>query len=420
VNRDRLSSDNLDTSDRARAAALLHEARNTEGSDASDAIDWAYSYVPDSPGARRLKIKQLINHDNLDEAVAVIAQGLLQHPTNASLTLLRAQVLYVQEKYTQCDRELRLLLRKRPKHYASLVLAGQIALANDAPLRAASYFTRASSRRRCDTETLKLLVSAWNEAGQVKEARQVLERIKPRPLFLTAIVLKAEGRFLEAADNFEAAVCDSVGSKKEEAICQLIAVLEEIGDMPRLKRILEPIDKRTPTALLRAGQAWLWLGSFRTALVRMANLSRVPGYLCPALTIGLVASSMLNRHRLSERILQKLQTGNMSINNKTMAQAWCCGLMGRLLLAQCDPKQAGADPRTGQLGQLLENAVNIFDQQLCEIDDSLTSTKQAELEHHRTVCQQGLANLSIEPIGRKKLPSTLFEFTSNKPSRAAA
>ncbi len=418
--RDRLSSESCGTIDRTQAATLLQEARNAEGSVANDAIDRAFAQLTDSPGARSLKIKQLINQDDLDEAGAVIAQGLLQRPTNASLTLLRAQVLYAQGKYDDCAHELRLLLLNRPKHFASLVLAGQIAIANDAPLRAASYFMRASSRPLSNRETLKLLANALNEAGQVREARQVLDRIKPRPLYLTATVLRVEGRLLEAADTFEAAAGNSMGSQREAAICLLIAVLEEIGDMPRLKRILEPIDKSTPIALVRAGQAWLWLGAFKTALVRMASLSKVPGFMCPALTIGLVASSMLNRHRLSERILKRLRSGDKPVDNQAMAQAWCCGLMGRLLLAQCDPKQAGADPRTGQLGLLLQDAVKIFDQQLGEHDDSLTATQLAELEHHRTVCQQGLSDLSIEPIGRKKLASTLFEFTSNRPSQAAA
>lgn len=418
--RDRLSSESWGTIDRIQAATLLQEARNAKDSVANDAIDRAFAQLPDSPGAKSLKIKQLINQDDLDEAGAVIAQGLLQRPTNASLTLLRAQVLFAQGKYDDCAHELRLLLLNRPKHFASLVLAGQIAIANDAPLRAASYFMRASSRPLSNRETLKLLANALNEAGQVREARKVLERITPRPLFLTAKILKAEGRLLEAADTFEAAAGNSVGSHREAAICELIAVLEEIGDMPRLKRILEPIDKSTPIALVRAGQAWLWLGAFKTALVRMASLSKVPGFICPALTIGLVASSMLNRHRLSERILEKLRTGESPADNQAMAQAWCCGLMGRLLLAQCDPKQAGADPRTGQLGLLLQDAVKIFDQQLGEHDDSLTASQLAELEHHRTVCQQGLSDLSIEPIGRKKLASTLFEFTSNRPSQAAA
>ena len=418
--RDRLPSDNCVSIDRVQAAALLIEARNAKGSVAIEAIDWAFFQLPDSPGARSLKIKQLINQVEFDEAIAVIAHGLLQRPTNASLTLLRAQVLHAQRKYEECEHEIRLLLLKRPKHFASLALAGRIALANDAPVLAASYFTRASSRRPSDREILKLLANALNEAGQVREARQVLERIHPRPLFLTGSVLRAEGRFLEAADTFEAAVCNSVGSQREAAICQHIEMLEEIGDMPRLKRILKPIDKSTPLALLRAGQAWLWQGAFKTALVRMASLSKVKGFMCPALTIGLVASSMLNRHRLSERILERLRTGDQPVDSQAMAQAWCYGLMGRLLLAQCDPKQAGADPRTGQLGLLLQNAVNGFDKQLGTIDDSLTATQQAELEHHRTVCQHGLSDLGIEPIGRKKLASTLFEYTSNKPSRAAA
>ncbi len=418
--RDPHQSDNCDAINRIQAAALLRESRVAENADADEVIDSAYSQIPDSPGARRLKIKQLINQGNLDEAIAVIAQGLLQSPTNAPLTLLRAQVLYQQGKYDDCEHELRLLLLKRPKHFTSLVLAGRIALEKDAPLKAVSYFTRASSRRPGNQDTLELLVQALTEANQVPQAREVLERIHPRPLFLAAAVLKAEGRILEAADTFEAAAGNSVGKPREAAICELIAVLEEIGDMPRLKRILEPIDKNSPIALARAGQAWLWLGAFKTALVRMASLSKVPGFMCPALTIGLVASSMLNRHRLSERILDRLHKEEMPVNSHAMAHAWCYGLMGRLLLAQCDPKQAGADPRTGQLGHLLQESVTVFDQQLGGIVDPLTPTKQAELEHHRTVCQQGLAELSIEPIGLKKLASTLFEFTSDRPSQAAA
>lgn len=418
--RDLLPTERCETINRDKAAILLREARNVLDIQTCETIDWAFSQIPDSPGARRLKIKQLISQDDLDAASALISQGLLQRPTNAALTLLRAQVLFGQENYGECELELRLLLLKRPKHFTSLILAGQIALMLDDPLRSASYFTRASSRRPSDIRTLKLLAKSWIAAGKVQAARQVLERIQPQPLFLAATLLKAEGRLLEAADAFEHAASNLSGSTRETAICELIAVLEEIGDMPRLKRILDPINKSTPNALLRAGQAWLWLGAFKTALVRMASLSKVPEFMYPALTIGLVASCMLNRHNLSERILQRLHTEDKPVNNHTLAHAWCCGIMGRLLLAQCNPRQAGADPRTGQLGHLLQEAVIVFDQQLGEIGDSICSTRQSELEHHLIVCQQGLSDLSIEPKSSQKLASTLFEFNSNIPSEAAA
>ena len=115
------------TVDRPSAVLLLRAARGAGAPD--DAIEWAFSAMPDRPAARRLRIEQLLAQKNYEAADALIAQGLRRRPTDPSLSLLRARSLFAQGKLDLADRELRLVLARRPHHAGALQDAGGVAMA---------------------------------------------------------------------------------------------------------------------------------------------------------------------------------------------------------------------------------------------------------------------------------------------------
>ncbi len=389
MSRRRCASPDRAIAARHAAARLLREARRAVADDVAEAVDWAFSQLPDSLGARRLKIQQLVDQGDLESASVLVAQGLLQRPTDASLTLWRARILYRQEQFEQCARELRLVLARRPHHFATLGLAGLAAHRLNAPVRAASFFARAEARRPGDVPTCQSLVEAWIEAGRLDKAGRVLTRITSPPARLLAKYLRAQGRLLEAAEALETALGRGRGDEDEAVLCDLITILEESGNMARLRRVLERIDVRQPAALARAGLAWLWLGEFHTAAVRTARLVRVPGSRPMGLLVLLVASALLQRPTLVERALGRLRRSDDAIDPDVVADAWCRGLMGRLLQAQCNPRQAGADPHAGQLGSLLRAADRVFEQQLATAT-GLSTAHRRELKQCQAVCQEGL------------------------------
>ena len=393
-----------------------------------------------------------------------MAQGLLQRPTDASLTLWRARILHRQEAFEQCARELRLVLARRPHHFATLRLSGLTALKLNAPLRAASFLARAEVQRPRDVPTKHALVEAWLDARRFNEARDVLSRIDHPPAQLSANYLRVTGRLLEAAETLETALaqdqgdehepmlCELIdileesgnmawlrrtlqridtrqpvalaragqawlwlglglleaaetletalaqdqGDEHEPMLCELIDILEESGNMAWLRRTLQRIDTRQPVALARAGQAWLWLGEFRTAAVRTSKLVREPGFGCSGLVVVLVAGAMLQRPKLAERALERLRCSDDPIDPKLVADTWCRGLMGRLLQSQCNPRQAGADPHTGQLGRLLGVAERTFQEQLAS-DTDLSNAGRIELKRRQAICLEGL-QLTVETM----------------------
>jgi len=161
---------------------------------------------------------------------------------------------------------------------------------------------------------------------------------------LSAKYLRAQGRLLEAAEVLETALGrdQDQGDEHESILCDLIDVLEESGNMARLRRTLERIDVGQPTALARAGLAWLWLGEFRTAAVRSAKLARTEGFCCTGSVVLLVAAAMLQRPKLVERVLGRLRRGDDPIDPEVVADTWCRGLMG-----SCSPNAIH-----GKLGQI--------------------------------------------------------------------
>ena len=386
--------------DREAAARLLRDARSN---DAGDAVEWAYLTVPECLGARRLKIRMLLRQGNHEAADALIAQGLLQLPTNASLSYLRARSLFAQGKLEPAGRELRLVLAKRPRHRGALELAGKVTIRLGRPRQAVRLFQRAQGRRS-DDRIGELIAGAWIEAGQPRRARQVIQRMSAPPVLLTSRLLVAEGRLLEAAEVLERARTDVTDTDHDAMVCELIDVLEARGDRNRLRQILVGLSTDRPAVLAKAGLSWLSMGAFHTATVRMAALARVAGHRGHALTVLMVAAAMLNRPSLARRALGRLKRLDEPIEQTDVAEAWCRGLFGRVLLDQCSARKAGADPHTGRLGRLLGEAAGVFHDELSRADPSISPAERRDLQHYLTVCEdasgvrQDLADMPAAPL----------------------
>jgi tetratricopeptide (TPR) repeat protein len=377
--------------DREAAARLLRDARSN---DADDAVEWAYLTIPECLGARRLKIRMLLRQGNLEAADALIAQGLLQLPTNASLSYLRARSLFAQGKLEPAGRELRLVLAKRPRHRGALELAGRVARGLGDARRAVALLERAE-RRRPDDQIRSLLVEAWLDGGRPNMARKVLRRMAAPTALLRAGVFRAAGRLLEARELLEQAAADPTAADHTDVMTELIDLLEETSDLQRLRRVLEPVDTDRPAVLARAGMAWLTMGAFHTAAVHMAKLARVRGFRAQALLVLMVAAAMVNRSRLADRALERLRRIAEPIDQTTVAQAWGRGLLGRLLLDQCSARKAGADPHTGRLRQLLQDASGVFAEALAS-EESPSKRQRRHLQRHLAVCRQVSAQADDE------------------------
>jgi tetratricopeptide (TPR) repeat protein len=380
------------TIDRPAAAVLLHAAHITDASDES--IEWAFTAMPDRRAAQRLRIGQLLAHGDYEAADALIGSGLRKRPTDASLSLLRARSLFAQDKFDAAAREMRLVLAQRPHHAGAMELAGQVQMKLGRPLRAVRHFQRAATRRPGDRATA-LVAHAWLAAGRTRTARDVVELMQNPPPLLTARLLAAEGRLLEATDTLDEARCKAHGTEYQDILCELITRLEAQGDLARLRRILVEVSNDHPVVLARAGNAWLSMGAFHTAAIRMATLARIRGYRARATTVLMVAAAMLNRTSLAERALRRLRRLDEPVEQSDVSEAWCRGLFGRLLLDQCSARRAGADPHTGRLQRLLRDARTIFEDLLADSGPGMPRTEQRDLQQHIEVCH--VASAMVTP-----------------------
>ncbi|MCZ6493959.1 MAG: hypothetical protein O6933_07750 [Planctomycetota bacterium] len=385
------------TVDRVMAARLLRTARSAAPDD-DDSVEWALSAMPDSLCTRKLKIELLLRRGDIESASALIAQGLLLRPTDAALGLLRARSFYAQGHFDRAGRELGLVIAKRPHHSGALELAGEVAHQTGDAKRAAEFFEHADQRRPSD-RTKGRLGAAWLDAGRPDLARGVLQRIQMPTALLGARVLRAEGRLLEATETLVQAHRDQTHSDDDAIVCELIDVLEETADLKRLRQVLEPIDTNHPDALARAGRAWLGMGAFHTAALRMAKLARVSGYRAEALMVLLIAAAMINRPTLARRALQRLRRTEEPVERNAVAETWGRGLLGRILLNQRSARKAGADPHTGRLQELLEDAAKVFDLELFAGKSSLSPLQRRELQEHRTACRAVLSQFHDEAAG---------------------
>ena len=379
------------------AAGLLRAARAAPDDDPGDAISWAFSALPDSPVARKFKIELLLKQGDLEGADTLIAQGLLRRPTCPALCLLRARSLFARDSIERAVEELRLVLARRPGHGGALELAGEAAMRLDDARRAVELLVRAL-RSRPRQRTKSLLVNAWIAAGRPEFARRVMSTMTDPPPLLRARVLRAEGRVLEAIETLGEAAGDAAQPEHAAIVCMLIDLLEEAADAGRLAGILETIDADQPEALARAGTAWLGMGAFHTAIRRMARLARVPAYRQSALVVLLVAASMINRRTLAARTLERLRRASAAVDRAAVTDAWCRGLLGRLLIDQRSARKAGADPHTGRIELLLRDAAQVFEEDMADECPGPSSGERADLQTHLAICRQASTRFEDEAI----------------------
>ena len=243
--------------ERSQAARLL-QAAHAAGPDQDDAVDWAFTAMPDRRAARRLKIRQLLRHGDYEAANTLIAQGLLIRPTDAGLSLLRATSLFQQGRYGEAARELNLVLARRPHHGSALELAGKVTQRLGDPTRAAQLFERADKRIPRDRTRASLIdVLLMLDPPDTKRARAVLGRMDRPSAHLQARVLRAQGRCLEAIEKLETARTDPADPDPPATMCALIDVLEESANASTLRRHLESVKTSECAVQARAGLAWL-------------------------------------------------------------------------------------------------------------------------------------------------------------------
>jgi len=395
--------------DRPEAARLLRAARDADRLDHDEHVDWAFTVMPDSPGAQRLKVQQLLALGHYEAADAVIARGLRRRPLDCGLTLLRARSLHAQGRDDAAQQELRYVLSRRPEHRDALELAGRVCLDLGEPQRAVRVLESAE-RRRPDNAIRELLANAWLAAGRPAEARSVVERMTAPTAMLRARVLEAEGRALEAIDVLERAREHTDGPDLDDITTALIELLERAAGLQRLRRLLAPMTVARPAILARAGLAWLAFGAYHAAATRMFPLRRVAGFRSQALTVMMVAAAMLNRPTLSRRALQRLRRLDEPVDRRLVAEAWCRGLQGRLILDQCSARRAGADPDTGRLHRMLRDAATLFQERLA--GEAVPAAEQRELRRHLAACEQVVA-ISAEPADQATPPVAAMPMTGS-------
>jgi hypothetical protein len=154
------------------------------------------------------------------------------------------------------------------------------------------------------------------------------------------------------------------------------------------------------------------MGAFQTAAVRMATLSRLPDYRSRALVVLLVAATMMNRAKLSRRVLERLRRMDEPLDADGLAEAWCRGLLGRVLLDQCSARKAGTDPHTGRLHQLLRDAAKVLNEDLAA-GRGLSRSERHHLQQHLAVCDQAAA-LVDDP--QQIMPPAPYSAVSAKPA----
>ena len=387
--------------ERKDAADLLRAARAVPVGDDAEAIDWAFLAMPDSIPARRLKIEHLLRQGDNDLADALLAQGLLQHPTNPSLTLLRARRLYAQGQVRHAEGELRIVLAARPHHCGTLELAGRVSAELGDASGAVKFLRQAAAERAGNDRVAGLLVQSLLDAGSADRAAEALRRMVRPPAGLKARVLRGMGRLLEAVELLEtASEAGDDPAGPDEAFCELLDTLEDAVDLPRIRVVLEGIGLSRPVALARAGRAWLLLGEFDRAVVEMARLARLPQHRRAALGVLVVAAAMLDRLNLAERALCRLQLTEEGIDSGAMPDIWRRGLMGRLLLDQRTAGRAGSDPSPSQLDWLLEAAADALGGELAAAGPAVREAdevRRRELERHRTACLEAMGKVPPPP-----------------------
>jgi tetratricopeptide (TPR) repeat protein len=338
--------------------------------------------MPDRLPACRLYIRTLLRNDDFAKAAALIAPLVLKHPSDPSLALLQARSCARQGQYTRAARELDLALTARPEHGPTLELAARIARRLGRTTQAVTHLETAVRLRPGHRRRRELYLLALVAAGDTAEAVRLMRRWDDVSPLMHARIYVAQGRLLDAAELLEfSSVTEADPRQRDRMLAERIELLERLGDVERLRRTIECIEPDQPASLLQAGRAWLSLGDFVTAARVMARLARRPRYRRRALHVMLVAATLAGRQKLSVRVLGRLQSLALGVNENLLVDCWRRGLRGRLVHTRYEAR--GGNANEGLLRPLLRQAIGSLDEALSADPEG---PEHVELIRHRSVC----------------------------------
>ena len=409
---------------RVEAARLLRAARQglqtPDLDDAGEAIGWALSVLRDHPQARRLKIEYLLRLANYDSADALIARSLFQDQDHPLLRWRYARSLHAQGRLEAADGEIREVLVARPRHTGALTLAARIAGDLGDHDRAVELLLKAARERPTEDSIGCQLTQTLLDANRPDEAELILQGLASPPAVLTARVLLAKGRVLEAIECLQASLRNARADQPWQVnACELIDVLERIGDLPRLRSVLAEIATLQSSVAnttisiansrlrLRIGVALLGMGEFESAAAILLALSQQGTMRSTALQHLVVAYALAGRPTEAAAVLaewrgmcnrhQSRHARPASLDPVVdLAKLWLHGLLGAAMTGQGDARQAGADPSLTVLQPMLRDAARVFDAALRNDALELKPDERTALERHRATCLAAMAAPAVQ------------------------
>ena len=108
---------------------------------------------------------------------------------------------------------------------------------------------------------------------------------------------------------------------------------------------------------------------------------------------------LVSRRASVESELAKLKRSeSAAVDRAAVTDAWCRGLLGRLLIDQRSARKAGADPHTGRIELLLRDAAQVFEEDLADECPGPSSGERADLQTHLAICRQASTRFEDEAI----------------------
>lgn len=365
-----------DTTERQAAAAQLREARalvreasTCHAEHAAEAVAWARCAWPESVAARRLEIRLALDHGHTDFADSLIAQGLLLRPNDRALRRFYAERLIERGRLNEARTLLDELLREQPMHTGVQLLSAKVAGLTGQPLRRIDLLERVALQRPADMDVHRELIDAYLAAEKLDDAERLIGLCDPPSPELEARWLIAKGRLHDAAARLEQAERDR--TLDEHGAVLLIDLLEDLGDVVRLRACLDRITAHQPRALLRAARARLSLGDFDRVQRDLAGVFSTTADRQEAASLLTAASWATGRFDAARTWLARAREEGGG-EPMRFAEIWRRTLWGRLRGIHTHPHRAGADPEASPLNRLLRSALHIFSQ------DARTATDDDE------------------------------------------
>jgi len=375
---------------RATAAELLRQVRRCPWHDIEQPLRWAISYLPDSRPIVRMKIKWLIEQNDLDEAVALLAQALKKFDDDGGLRALSALCQLRLGNLPRAASEIHQALQRRPNHRRTAYLAGEIAAAHG-DIEHAIEITRNAlpgdntPAGAHDTTSARTRLIEWLiEAGRLDEADDEIRRIEPPVPAVRARLLQARGQWQDAERVVREAIDlledDDDQTQRDELLALRLTLLEEMANRNDLLETVGAVNAHTPRAVIHAGLALLTLGEFARAVALLQRL--VPQFVRfhhRAQHVQMVAAGVSGDVDQAESVLEQLESVG-ALDSEFVAECWRRALFGGLMRQQIDPAHNSDFMHTGQLRPLLIDALAV----LQSVEQHGTTHTGGTTARHRT------------------------------------